>query len=32
MMILDIEEAVREFDAEVEDLITKIKKGANKNG
>jgi len=32
MMILDIEDAVREFDAEVEDLITKIKKGANKNG
>ena len=32
MMILDIEEAVREFDAEVEDLINKIKKGANKNG
>ena len=32
MMILDIEEAVREFDAEVEDLITKIKKGANKDG
>ena len=32
MMILDIEEAVRKFDAEVEDLITKIKKGANKDG
>ena len=32
MMILDIEEAVREFDAEIEDLITKLKKGANKNG
>ena len=29
MMILDLEDAVREFDAEVEDLITKIKKGAN---
>lgn len=29
MMILDLEDAVRKFDAEVEDLITKIKKGAN---
>ena len=28
-MILSLENAVREFDAEVEDLITKIKKGAN---
>ena len=28
-MILALENAVREFDAEVEDLITKIKKGAN---
>ena len=28
-MILELENAVREFDAEVEDLITKIKKGAN---
>ena len=28
-MILSLENAVREFDAEVEDLITKIKKGEN---
>jgi putative phage-type endonuclease len=32
IMILEIEDAVRKFDAEVEDLITKIKKGANKDG
>ena len=32
MMILDIEDAVRQFDIEVEDLIIKLKKGANKNG
>ena len=29
MMILDIEEAVRQFDIEIEDLIIKIQKGAN---
>ena len=29
MMILDIEDAVRQFDIEVEDLIIKLKKGAN---
>ena len=32
MMILDIEDAVRQFDIEVEDLIIKLKKGANKDG
>ena len=32
IMILDIEDAVRQFDIEVEDLIIKLKKGANKNG
>jgi putative phage-type endonuclease len=32
MMILDIEDAVRQFDIEVEDLIIKLKKGANKHG
>jgi len=32
MMILEIEDAVRKFDIEVEDLIDKLKKGANKNG
>ena len=32
MMILEIEDAVRKFDTEVEDLIDKLKKGANKNG
>ena len=32
IMILEIEDAVRQFDIEVEDLITKIKKGANKHG
>ena len=32
MMILDLEEAVRAFDMKYEDLIIKIKKGANKNG
>ena len=31
-LIAEIENEVREFDAEVEDLITKIKKGGNKNG
>ena len=31
-LIAEIEKEVREFDAEVEDLITKIKKGGNKNG
>ena len=29
MLILDIEDAVRQFDIEVEDLIIKLKKGAN---
>ena len=32
IMILDIEDAVRQFDIEVEDLIIKLKKGANKHG
>jgi putative phage-type endonuclease len=32
IMILEIEDAVRQFDIEVEDLITKIKKGGNKDG
>jgi len=32
IMILDIEDAVRQFDIEVEDLIIKLKKGANKDG
>jgi len=31
-VIKSLEEAVRQFDIEIEDLIIKIKKGANKNG
>jgi len=31
-VIASLEKAVRDFDAEVEDLITKIKKGGNNNG
>ena len=32
IMILDIEDEVRQFDISIEDLIIKLKKGANKNG
>ena len=31
-VIKSLEEAVRQFDIEIEDLIIKIQKGANKNG